>query len=214
MTAVPYAHPQRFRTWLSFTTPSSLSNLTSNLSRNLLSFISKTSPVSGPAPRLCGRNPHSCLHHLLPGLLQLPLGFTHKSLHKLQLVQNSAARIITRTPSIHHITPVLQQLHWLPVKSRINYKILLLTFKAIHNLAPTYLSDLLHVVTPSRSLRSSSSIHLSVPSARLTTMGSRAFSRSAPKLWNSLPPVMRNITSLSQFKSSLKTHLFKIAFSV
>ncbi|KAK0141394.1 hypothetical protein N1851_021597 [Merluccius polli] len=100
---------------------------------------------------------------------------------------NSAARIISQTPSFHHITPILQQLHWLPINFRINFKILLHTFKAIHNLAPPYLSDLLHTATSTHSLRSSSSIHLTVPSARLTTMGSRAFSRSAPKLWNSLP---------------------------
>ena len=82
------------------------------------------------------------------------------------------------------------------------------------SLAPPYLSDLLHVATPSRTLRSSSSIHLTVPPARLTTMGSRAFSRSAPRLWNSLPSEFRNTTSPPHFKSKLKTYLFKLAFSL
>ncbi len=63
-------------------------------------------------------------------------------------------------PSTEHISPVLQQLHWLPVKYRVEFKILLLTYKALHNLAPQYLSQLLHVYTPSRALRSSSSISL------------------------------------------------------
>ena len=63
-----------------------------------------------------------------------------KALNKLQLVLNTAARILTRTPKIDHITPVLASLHWLPVKA--DFKVLLLTYKALHGLAPTYLSDL------------------------------------------------------------------------
>lgn len=109
----------------------------------------------------------------------------------------AAARIITRTPSIQHITPVLHQLHWLPTQYRIQFKTLLLTFKAIHNLTPLYLTDLLHIHTPSRSLRSSSSISHTVPPARLTTMGSRAFSCSAPHLISEIfnPWTLSNPTS-------------------
>jgi len=97
------------------------------------------------------------------------------------MVQNSAARIITRTPSIYHITPILQQLHWLPVIYRINYKILL-TFKVIHNLAPSYLFDLLHIPTPARTLIPSSSIHFTVTRVRLVTIGTKAFSCFVPQL--------------------------------
>lgn len=87
----------------------------------------------------------------------------------------------TRTPLREHITPILHQLHWLPLEARINFKILVLTFKCIHYLAPPYLCDLLHITTASCSLRSSSAIHL-VLSARLVTMGNRAFSHAAPRL--------------------------------
>ena len=62
---------------------------------------------------------------------------------RLRNVQNSAARIITRTKKYDHIKPVLKQLHWLPVNQRINYKILLLTYKALNGQAPSYITELL-----------------------------------------------------------------------
>lgn len=116
------------------------------------------------------------------------------------MVQNSAARIITQTPLNEHITPVLRHLHWFPIRYRIQFKTLLFTYKALHNLAPSYLSELFHVYSPTRSLRSSASVTLVVPSVHLTTMGSRAFSCIAPKIWNTLPQDIRNSFSLSIFR--------------
>jgi len=64
------------------------------------------------------------------------------AINKLQLVQNAAARVLTRSKKKDHITPILSSLHWLPIKFRINYKVLLLTYKALTGLAPVYLMDL------------------------------------------------------------------------
>uniref|UniRef100_A0A3Q3F3D0 Reverse transcriptase domain-containing protein n=1 Tax=Labrus bergylta TaxID=56723 RepID=A0A3Q3F3D0_9LABR len=76
------------------------------------------------------------------------------SLKTLQLAQNAAARVLTRTRKRDHITPVLTSLHWLPIQSRIEFKILLLTYKALNGQAPSYLKELLVPYCPSRTLRS------------------------------------------------------------
>ncbi|XDV33545.1 hypothetical protein PO909_003925 [Leuciscus waleckii] len=141
------------------------------------------------------------------------LGLPAKSLQRLQYIQNSAARLLTHTRRSAHITPILHQLHLLPVPSRIKYKVLLLTFKALHNLAPPYIRDLLTPYTPSRSLRSSDQNLLAIPRSRLCTLGGRSFSALAPKLWNRLPQPLRDCPSLPFFKAHLKTFLFNDHFS-
>ncbi len=82
-------------------------------------------------------------------------GLPAHSISRLQYIQNSAARLLTYTKRSAHITPILFDLHWLPVSSRITYKILLLTFKSLNGLAPSYLSDLLSLYIPPRHLRTS-----------------------------------------------------------
>ncbi len=134
------------------------------------------------------------------------------SINKLQIVQNSAARVLTRSRKYDHITPILQSLHWLPIKFRISYKILLLAYKALNDLAPAYLTNLLSRYNPTRSLRSQNSGLLVVPRIAKSTKGGRTFSYLAPKLWNSLPDNVRGSDTLSLFKSRLKTHLFSQAF--
>lgn len=139
-------------------------------------------------------------------------GLPDKDLNKLQRLQNSAARLVTRTKIRDHITPVLKSLHWLPVKHRITFKILLTVYKIVSNGAPAYLSDLLELYVPKRSLRSASQGLLTVPQSSTVTYGDRAFSVSAPKLWNCLPTAIRNAGSVISFKSQVKTYLFKEAF--
>ena len=136
---------------------------------------------------------------------------------KLQRVQNAAARLLMSCKKYDHVTPILINLHWLPVRYRINFKILLLTFKALYGMAPSYIIDLINVKTNTRySLRSSEGILLKHPSGRRMkkSFGDRFFSVAAPTLWNALPASLRNIKCISTFKSNLKTYLFKLAFSI
>ena len=131
---------------------------------------------------------------------------------RIQRVQNAAGRLLTGSKKFEHITPILHSLHWLPVKFRIEYKVLLITFKALNGLAPAYLADLLHRYKPSRTLRSTTENRLYIPKARLVSYGDRTFSVAAPRLWNALSEDIRNTTTLKEFKSLLKSHLFKKVF--
>ena len=124
---------------------------------------------------------------------------------KLQSVQNAAARLITRSRKCHHITPILLDLHWLPVSERIKFKILLLTFKALHQQSPTYIQDLITRYLPSRSLRSSSTLSLNPVIFNLKTYGS-AFCLSP----RTLKQTTFRHTLMRESKSfKLKTCLFK-----
>ena len=103
----------------------------------------------------------------------------------------------------------LKELHWLPVQARIEYKLLTLTFKCVHDKAPTYLSELILRHVPSRpGLRSLNNISLFVPktiSRADKSTADRAFSLSAPKLWNTLPPEIRNTGTIIDFKRKLNS---------
>ena len=127
----------------------------------------------------------------------------------LPRVQNIAARLITKTPRSDHITPVLKELHWLPIERCLQYKVLLYTYKALHDISPSYLTDLLVPYQPTRSLRSEKKSILQVPCTRTLTYGDRSFRKSAPVLWNSLPEPVKSSTSVAIFKKRLKTYLFK-----
>ena len=150
---------------------------------------------------------------MLKQTASLLYGLPKSSLAPLQKLQNRAARILTYTRKYDHITPVLKSLHWLPVEQRVTFKLLLLTFKALHDLAPSYLSELLtwHEPTAYR-LRSGQRRILFKPSYRLKTFGFRRFEYAGPHLWNSLPDTLRHETNLDRFKRGLKTHLFGEAF--
>ena len=110
-------------------------------------------------------------------------------------------------------TPLLMELHWLPVKQRINFKILLITYKALNGQAPTYITDLLSYYRPARPLRSSTQNLLRNPHYNLKNYGSRSFAVAAPRLWNALPLAVKNSNSVDIFKRQLKKHLYLSSYS-
>jgi len=167
---------------------------------------------------------HSKIDYCNSLLLILPATQTNP----LQLVLNSAARAVTKTPKFHYITHILKSLHWLKINERIKYKVRSLTYKSLKTGQPSYLRSLLSF--PSyRCTRSSSLITLSHPSLTFRLkIATRSFYLSAPNLWNNLTSHLRQVVhhvtlslisfshvsdlSTSLFLKKLKTHLFHSSF--
>lgn len=130
---------------------------------------------------------------------------------RLQSVLNAAARLVHSSRKYDHVTPLLQELHWLKMRQRIEFKLAVLVYRCLHGTAPSYLSNELHRVADldaRRRLRSSSTDALVIPTTRLSTVGDRAFPVAAARVWNGLPATVTSSPSLSTFKRLLKTELF------
>ena len=137
-------------------------------------------------------------------------GMSRASLSKLQKIQHAAARLITGAKKAEHIRPILKSLHWLPVHLRVKFKLLLITFKALHGDAPIYIKDLLSPYQPGRELRSSKdTLRLHIPTTKLKTYGDRSFSHAAPTHWNNLDVKIRSSETIHAFKTALKKLLFE-----
>ena len=139
-------------------------------------------------------------------------GLPKTHLLPLQRILNTAARLVTLSRKSEKITPILRNLHWLPIHQRINFKVLLLVYKIINSQAPQYFHNLISLRsnTLQRPLRSSSTLKLTCGPRVCTRYGNRAFSVIAPQLWNSLPAHVQNAPTIETFKSLLKTHLFNV----
>ncbi len=173
----------------------------------------------------------SLIHSKVDYCNSLFLNLPRSQLDRLQLILNSAARAVSKTPRLSHISPILKSLHWLKINQRIHYKVISLTYKALQSHRPSYLYN--HLILQSkRSTRSGDTVTLQRPStsSRLK-ITDRSFTHHAPLLWNSLPtelrqPVIHSLhttqsdstitpllaLSASQFHSKLKTHLFRQSF--
>ena len=126
-------------------------------------------------------------------------GSTDYGLNKLQRLHNTAARLIKGAKKNDHIMSILEERHWLPIRYRIQFKILLLVYKCLHGLAPQYLTELIKLRCPPRTLRSSNRLVLEKPIINMVSYGQRAFNYAGPELWNTLPEYIKNSKSVNDF---------------
>ncbi len=140
----------------------------------------------------------------------LLIGLPKYLINRLQMVQNTAARVAKRVRKYDHITPVLFNLHWLPVEQRIQFKVLLTIYKVLHGIAPEYLQEL---VSRDMSVRRVEELVLKVPHTKMVNYGDRAFSVAGPELWNNLPVYIHTSHNVNTFKSKLKNYLFQIYYT-
>ena len=143
------------------------------------------------------------------------IGLPASSTAPLQRLQNVAARLVMGLRARDHVTSALTSLHWLPILSRIQYKVALMMFLIHTNQCPSYLSNIvipLHSNPSRQRLRSSAGTDYLIPRTR-TKFGERSFSVAGPTTWNSLPESVRAVTDKTAFKRVLKTHFFNIAFN-
>lgn len=132
--------------------------------------------------------------------------------NKLQRIQNQAARVVTSAPYDHPTTEILKSLHWLPVRARIMFKILVIVFRTVQGTAPPYLKCLFNRVQGKYRLRSSDDIQFTVPITR-TRIADRSIAVVGPKWWNALPKDLKCIRNETTFRKELKTYLFKLFYS-
>ena len=153
---------------------------------------------------------------------------------KFQRIQNMAARLVFKLPKFSHVTPLMVELHWLPVSYRIKFKLLLYVFKGIHGSAPRYICNMFSFYSSQYSFRRNSVIedikyqdgnvsepikqnsvfYLKVPKTTRITFEQRSLAVAGPTLWNNLPIQLRCIKELDDFKKQLKTHFFKLAYNL
>ena len=132
-----------------------------------------------------------------------------------QKIQNQAARIIYKKTKWTSATSSMKQLHWLPIRYRCRFKLLMIVYKTLHGMGPTYLRNRLKVKNMTRNTRltSCSTLYLEVPFNKRRTVADRGFSYMAAQHWNGSPSHIKTATNLQQFKKLLKTYFFNIVYN-
>ena len=139
-------------------------------------------------------------------------GLPASQLSRLQSVLHAAARLIYGVRRYDHVTPLLQQLHWLSVPERVTFKLCVMVYRCHHGMGPEYFSEDFKLVSEIQSrqrLRSASSTNVVVPATRRSSLGDRAFPVAGARAWNALPASVTAAPSLSSFRRLLKTFLFQ-----
>lgn len=140
----------------------------------------------------------------------LYVGLPLSALKRLQNIQNTTARVITRISRYSHITETLNNLHWLPIRKRCQYKVLVTVYKSLHKQTPPYINDLLHWYQPNRPLRSSCTTSLVPRRSRSIRLSKRLLNTSGAVFWNNLPHDIKAALNIVTFKKLIKTYLFTL----
>jgi len=136
-------------------------------------------------------------------------------IQRLQSVLNTAVRLVAGSSRRDHVTSLLRDRHWLPVKQRVEYKLCVMVHRCLYGDAPAYLADLITTSAASTGragLRSAASGAVAVPRTT-SSFGDRSFAVAGPRAFNKLPPPLRQVHSAVTFKRQLKTFLFNNAFN-
>ena len=153
----------------------------------------------------------SQLHYANAIFINLPIN----SIYPIQQIQNQAAKLILHKHWLNSSTISMRQLHWLPIRFRHKYKMLLHVYRCMKDEALEYLWQKLNLRNPARMTHSATECNLlQVPYNKRKTSADHGFSSAGPMLWNSLPLELQTAPSVSNFKKLLKTHLFKICYSL
>ena len=134
----------------------------------------------------------------------LYFGIAERLLNQIQLIQNAAAKVVTKKHKYDHLGDDLKDLHWLQIKKRVTFKIALLAYKSVNGLAPDYLKDMFQYAHHGHTLK------LIIPQF-MSSSSRRSFSYIGPKIFNNLPTTLTSSETVDIFKRNLKTFLFQLS---